>query len=94
MLNLAQVLTALDPEDWMVALDLQDPYYYTSILPAHQCYLQFVVERSIFSSHHCHSGAHESDGGGGSPTSEVRCASLPLPSRLAVEGGLTPGSCQ
>ncbi|KAJ1209891.1 hypothetical protein NDU88_005263 [Pleurodeles waltl] len=43
MLTLAQVLCALDPGDWMVALDLQDAYFHIPILPAHRCYLRFVV---------------------------------------------------
>lgn len=37
------VLSALDPGDWMVALDLQDIYFHIPILPAHRCYMRFKV---------------------------------------------------
>ncbi|KAJ1085492.1 hypothetical protein NDU88_005624 [Pleurodeles waltl] len=42
MLTLAQVLSALDPGDWMVALDFQDAYFHIPTLPAHRHYLRFV----------------------------------------------------
>ena len=43
MLTLAQVLSAPDPGDWMVALDLQDAYFHMPVLQAHRCYLWFTV---------------------------------------------------
>ncbi|KAJ1180639.1 hypothetical protein NDU88_005859 [Pleurodeles waltl] len=39
MLILAQVLSVLDPGDWMVALDLQDAYFHITILLAYRRYL-------------------------------------------------------
>ncbi|KAJ1208810.1 hypothetical protein NDU88_004193 [Pleurodeles waltl] len=48
MITLAQVLSALDPGDWMVALDLQDAYFYIPILHAHRLYLRFVVGHEHF----------------------------------------------
>ncbi|KAJ1138985.1 hypothetical protein NDU88_005364 [Pleurodeles waltl] len=50
MLTLAQVLSALDSEDWMVVLDLQDAYFHIHIpiLPAHRRYLRFVVGHEHF----------------------------------------------
>ena len=35
MLTLAQVLSALDLGDWMVALDLQDAYFHIPVLFSH-----------------------------------------------------------
>ena len=43
MLTLAQVLSALDPGDWMVVLDLQDAYFHIPILQAHHRYLRFKM---------------------------------------------------
>ncbi|KAJ1198544.1 hypothetical protein NDU88_002383 [Pleurodeles waltl] len=48
MLTLAQVLSALDPEDWMVVLNLQYAYFHIPILPAHSRYLRFVVGHEHF----------------------------------------------
>ncbi|KAJ1173150.1 hypothetical protein NDU88_004991 [Pleurodeles waltl] len=48
MLALAQVLSALDPGGWMVALGLQDAYFHIPILPAHRRYQQFVVVHEHF----------------------------------------------
>ncbi|KAJ1170436.1 hypothetical protein NDU88_002313 [Pleurodeles waltl] len=48
MLTLAQVLSALDPGDWMVALDLQDAFFHIPILPVHRRYLRFVVYYQLF----------------------------------------------
>ncbi|KAJ1187496.1 hypothetical protein NDU88_004271 [Pleurodeles waltl] len=48
MLTLAQVLSALDPGDWMVAFDLQDAYFHIPVLPAHRRYLRFVVGHKHF----------------------------------------------
>ncbi|KAJ1184986.1 hypothetical protein NDU88_001782 [Pleurodeles waltl] len=43
MLTLAQVLMALNKEDWMVLVDLQDAYFHIPILKSHRKYLRFVV---------------------------------------------------
>ncbi|KAJ1202338.1 hypothetical protein NDU88_006138 [Pleurodeles waltl] len=43
MLTLAQVLLALNKEDWMVSVDLQDAYFHIPILKSHRKYLRFVV---------------------------------------------------
>ncbi|KAJ1168845.1 hypothetical protein NDU88_000758 [Pleurodeles waltl] len=43
MLTLAQVLLALNMEDWMVSVDLQDAYFHIPILKSHRKYLRFVV---------------------------------------------------
>ncbi|KAJ1178680.1 hypothetical protein NDU88_003922 [Pleurodeles waltl] len=43
MLTLAQVLSALDPGDRMLVLDLQHTYFHIPILPAHRRYLRFMV---------------------------------------------------
>ncbi|KAJ1131499.1 hypothetical protein NDU88_009835 [Pleurodeles waltl] len=43
MLTLAQVLLALNKEDWMVSVDLQDAYFHIPILKSHRKYLQFMV---------------------------------------------------
>ncbi|KAJ1202912.1 hypothetical protein NDU88_006707 [Pleurodeles waltl] len=48
MLTLAQVLSALDQGDWMVALDLQDAYFHIPILPSHRHYLRFKVGHEHF----------------------------------------------
>ncbi|XP_078497067.1 uncharacterized protein LOC144753171 [Lissotriton helveticus] len=48
MLTLAQVLAALNPGDWMVALDLQDAYFHIPVLPAHRRYLRFMVGHEHF----------------------------------------------
>ncbi|KAJ1154449.1 hypothetical protein NDU88_007201 [Pleurodeles waltl] len=42
MLTLAQVLQALNKEDWMVLVDLQDAYFHIPILKSHRKYLRFV----------------------------------------------------
>ncbi|KAJ1117822.1 hypothetical protein NDU88_006018 [Pleurodeles waltl] len=47
MLTFAQVLSALDPGDWMVS-ELQDTYLHIPVLPAHRCYLRFVVGNKHF----------------------------------------------
>ncbi|KAJ1095718.1 hypothetical protein NDU88_000876, partial [Pleurodeles waltl] len=78
MLTLAQVLSALDPGDWMVALDLQDAYFHIPI-PA------LSVYRAPLRPYQRPSGVHESDGCGCSSSAQVRGFSLPLPRRLAVE---------
>ncbi|KAJ1095605.1 hypothetical protein NDU88_000764 [Pleurodeles waltl] len=43
MLTLAQVLWALNKEDWMVSVDLQDAYFHIPILKSHRKYLRFMV---------------------------------------------------
>lgn len=43
MLTLAQVLLALQEEDWMVSIDLQDAYFHIPILKSHRKYLRFMV---------------------------------------------------
>ena len=48
MLTLAQVLSALDPGDWMVALDLQDAYCHIPILQTHRHYLRLKVGQEHF----------------------------------------------
>ena len=48
MLTLAQVLSALDPGDWMVALDLQYAYIHIPILQAHRHYMVFTVGQEHF----------------------------------------------
>ena len=48
MLTLAQVLSALDPGDWMVVLDLQDAYFHIPVLQAHRRYLRFTVGQEHF----------------------------------------------
>ena len=48
MLTLAQVLSALDPGDWMVALDLQDAYFHIPVLQSHRHYLRFKVGQEHF----------------------------------------------
>ena len=48
MLTLAKVLSALDPGDWMVALDLQDAYFHIPVLQAHRHYLRFMVGQEAF----------------------------------------------
>ncbi|KAJ1151718.1 hypothetical protein NDU88_004498 [Pleurodeles waltl] len=48
MMILAQVLSASDPGDWMVALYLQDAYFHIPVLPAHRHYLLFVEGHKHF----------------------------------------------
>ena len=48
MLTLAQVLSALDPGDWIVALDLQDAYFHIPVLQSHRRYLWFQVGQEHF----------------------------------------------
>ena len=48
MLTLAQVLSALDPGDWLVVLDLQDAYFPIPILQTHRRYLWFMVGQEHF----------------------------------------------
>ena len=42
MLTLAQVLSALDPGDWMVVLDLQDAYFHIHINTCGSCWAQSI----------------------------------------------------
>ena len=43
MLTLAQVLQALEEEDWLVSLDLQDAYFHIPIYLSHRKYLRFCL---------------------------------------------------
>ncbi|KAJ1127187.1 hypothetical protein NDU88_005590 [Pleurodeles waltl] len=99
MLFLAQVLSALDPGDWMVVLDLQDAYFHILHPPCPQTLPTIrgrsrahSVYRAPLRLYQRPSGVRKSDGGGCSSSAQVRGVSRPLPRRLAVEGGLTPES--
>lgn len=43
MIMLSSFIPFLQAQDWFVALDLQDMYYHTGILPAHRKYLRFTM---------------------------------------------------
>ncbi|KAJ1153893.1 hypothetical protein NDU88_006651 [Pleurodeles waltl] len=89
MLTLAQVLSALYPEDWMVALELQEAYFHIPILPAHRRYLRFVVGHKHFQFTVLPFGLTSAPRVF-TKVMAVRGLSLPLPRRLAVEGAFAP----
>ena len=83
MLILAMVLTALNPGDWMVALDLQGTYFHIPVLQALRRLLWFTVDQEHFQlavfpfGILAPFGVHESDDGGCSSSAQVRVSSLP-----------------
>ena len=48
MFTLGQVLSALDPGDWIGALELHDTHFHIPVLQAHRCYLRFTVSQEHF----------------------------------------------
>ncbi|KAL0169952.1 hypothetical protein M9458_034548, partial [Cirrhinus mrigala] len=44
MLTLKHILKCVRTQDWFVAIDLKDAYFYVSILPRHRSFLRFAFE--------------------------------------------------
>ena len=48
MLTLKQLLTAINPGDWFVTIDLTDAYFHVAIHPDHRQFLRFAFEGKAY----------------------------------------------
>ncbi len=48
MLRTSDVLRAIEPQDWMVKVDLKDAYFHVPIAPHHRHFLRFHFEGKTF----------------------------------------------
>ncbi|XP_065448331.1 uncharacterized protein LOC135983026 [Chrysemys picta bellii] len=48
MVSLTAIILSLDPGYWCAVLNLKDSYFHISIVPAHKCFLRFVVHHNHY----------------------------------------------
>lgn len=48
VVSLTAIIQSLDLGDWYATLDLKDAYFHISIVPAHRCFLRFVVNHNHY----------------------------------------------